>query len=162
MLIVLTAAAVIIVLLRMHAAHTPHALRLPDGTDAFFFPDTAVEAAKSYPQGREIRVNGDAFIRAPAAASPLIVRSPLLVLTVTGESAFRITSYANEPGGEVKVLYGHVQAHKAYASAYSEPDILTGGEESMINRTIDFMERETFDAAELRAWSNALIASVRQ
>jgi ferric-dicitrate binding protein FerR (iron transport regulator) len=157
---VLAVAAVAVVTLRMHAARTPHALWLADGTQAFFLTGTKVEPAKSYPDPREIKVDGDAFIRTPAASSPLIVRTRLLVLTVSGDSAFRVTGYSKDTGEQVEVLQGHIQAHKSYPSSYSEPDILGNGEMTMINRTIDLMEKETFDPAELRMWSDALTASV--
>jgi FecR protein len=158
-IVVLTAAS-IIGLLRMHTARTPQVLRLSDGTEAFFLTDTHIEPASSYPHPREINVNGDAFVRVPARADPLTVRSRLLVLTVTGESAFRITAYANQTGEQVEVLRGQVRANKAYPSSYSEPDTLAGGEMAMINRTIDLMEKERFDPAKLREWSDALVASV--
>jgi hypothetical protein len=62
-------------------------------------------------------------------------------------------------GEQVEVLYGNAVAHKAYDSPYAQPDTLTSGEMVMINRTIDLMEKEKFDPAELRAWSDALIVS---
>ena len=40
-----------------------------------------------------------------------------------------------------------------------EPDRLTDGEMTMINRDIDLMEKETTDVAALRAWADALVAS---
>jgi ferric-dicitrate binding protein FerR (iron transport regulator) len=138
----------------------PRALHLADGTEVFFLSDTKITPAAGYPQPREIQVDGDAFFRVEAAAQPLIVRSRLLVLTVTGETAFRMTAYSRQTGEQVEVLYGHAVAHKAYDSPYAEPDTLTGGEMVMINRTIDLMEKEKFDPAALRAWSEALIASV--
>jgi len=58
------------------------------------------------------------------------------------------------------VLYGHVEARKAYPSRQSEPDTLAGGEEVMINETIDLQEKETTNLAQLRSWSAALVASV--
>ncbi|MEP7242675.1 MAG: FecR domain-containing protein [Gammaproteobacteria bacterium] len=158
--IVLAVVAVVIATLRVRATSAPQALRLPDGTEVFFLGDTRIAPASSYPSPREITVDGDAFFRVPASPAPLIVRTRLLVLTVTGGSAFRITAYSRETGEQVEVLRGHVQAHKAYPSSYSEPDILAGGEMTMINQTIDLMEKETFDPAKLRAWSDRLIASV--
>jgi ferric-dicitrate binding protein FerR (iron transport regulator) len=146
---------------RSPAPLVPHAVRLSDGTEAFFLSDTRVEAVKSYPQPREILVNGDAFLRVPAGAGPLIVRTRLFVLTVTGESELRVKAYWKQTGEQVEVLSGHVQAKKAYASTYSEPDELNGGEMSMVNETIDLMEKERFDPAPLRRWSEELIASTQ-
>ena len=119
--------------------------------------------------GRGRRINSDLYririgqqMRVAADARPLIVRSRLLILTVTGETAFRMTAYAKEAGEQVEVLYGHVKANKAYESTYNEPDLLTGGDMTMINKSIDLMEKEKTDVAQLRAWSEALIASAVQ
>ncbi len=144
---------------RMNASRTPRVLRLPDRTEAFFLTDTRVEPAPAYPHSREIRVDGDVFIRTPAAAAPLIVRTRLLVLTVSGDSALRITGYSKQTGEQVEVLHGHVEARKSYPSNDSTPDMLIDGEMSMINRTIDLMEKETFDTATLRVWSEQLMAA---
>ena len=156
----LVLAAVAVALFQWHARTTPRYLHLPDGSEIFFRGDSQVEPAARYPHPREISVDGDFFFRVPAAAQPLTVRSRLLVLTVTGKTAFRITAYARDAGEQVEVLYGNVIAHKNYRSSYQEPDILTGGQMTMINGDIDFMEKETADLPALRAWSNALLSSV--
>jgi len=62
----------------------------------------------------------------------------------------------------VEVLEGHVVAHKNYSSTYTEPDVLDAGGMSMINRDIDLMEKETTNVAQLRAWSEALIAEAQK
>lgn len=146
--------------LSREADAVPRTQRLADGVEAFYLSDSHLEPAAGYPATRELRVDGDFFIRVPDAPQPLIVRSRLLVLTVTGKTAFRITAYAREAGEQVEVLYGHIKAHKSYPSNYAEPDLLTDGQMTMINRDIDLMEKETTDVAALRAWSDALIASV--
>ena len=151
-----------LVAFRTRAALVPSAIHLADGTEVFFLSDTRVEPAGSYPKLREIRVDGDAFLRVTAGAAPLVVRTRLLVLTVSGESALRVQAYWKQTGEQVEVLSGNVQARKSYPSTYSEPDQLTGGEMSMVNQTIDLMEKEKFDPAPLREWSAALIASTRR
>src|SRR5262245_14085709 len=83
---------------RSHTVPVPRAIQLADGTEAFFLSDTRVEPAAAYPQPREIRVDGDAFLRVPAASGPLIVRTRLLVLTVTGDSALRVKAYWKQSG----------------------------------------------------------------
>jgi ferric-dicitrate binding protein FerR (iron transport regulator) len=166
----LSAAAVIAILVtlgaafvyRSHTVPTPRALQLSDGTEAYFLSDTRVEPATTYPQPREIRVDGDAFLRVTASSGPLTVRTRLFVLTVTGDSALRVKAYWKQTGEQVEVLSGSVQARKSYPSPYSEPDLLTGGEMSMVNQTIDLMEKEKFDPVPLRQWSEDLIASARR
>jgi ferric-dicitrate binding protein FerR (iron transport regulator) len=141
-------------------APTPRLLRLADGTEVFYLSNTSIEPASTYPRPREIRIDGEAFIRAAAAAQPLIIRSRLMVLTVSGSSALRVTARSSETGEETDVLYGHVEARKAYPSRQSEPDTLLAGEEVMVNETIDLQEKETADVPSLRSWSDALMASV--
>jgi hypothetical protein len=141
-------------------APVPRVLLLPDGVQAFYKTDSRLEPAPGYPVPRELRIDGDFFIRVPEASAPLIVRSRLLVLTITGRTAFRITAFSLEAGEQVEVLDGHIEARKSYPSNYAEPDQLAAGEMTMINRDIDLMEKETTDLAALRAWSEALVASV--
>jgi ferric-dicitrate binding protein FerR (iron transport regulator) len=158
--IVLVAATATFAVLHWKSQSTPQYLKLADGSEAFFLGDSKITPAAQYPQPREIQVDGDIFLRVAEHPEPLKVRSRLLVLTVTGKTAFRMTAYAKEAGEQVEVLYGNVTAYKSYESSYKEPDVLTSGQMTMINRDIDLMEKETADLPALRAWSDALIASV--
>jgi hypothetical protein len=138
----------------------PRLMRLADGTEIFYLSDTFVEPSSSYPSTRELKIDGEAFVRASAGAQPLIIRSRLMVLKVTGASALRVTARSSETGEEADVLSGQVEATKAYPSRQNEPDVLLGGQEVMVNQTIDLQEKETADIPGLRAWSDALVASV--
>lgn len=131
--------------------------RLADGLEAYYRTDSKLYPSSGYPNPRELRVDGDFFIRAPQGASPLIVRSRLLVLKVTGQTSFRITAYSHEAGEQVEVLEGHIEARKSYPSHYSEPDLLDAGQMTMINKDIDLMEKETTDVPALKAWSEGLM-----
>jgi hypothetical protein len=141
-------------------APSPELMRLADGTEVYYLSNTKVSPAISYPRPREIKIDGEAFLRVPAAAEPLVVRSRLLVLTITGRTALRVTARSHETGEEADVLYGRVEAKKAYPSRQSEPDTLSAGEEVMVNETIDLQEKETADLASLRSWSDSLMAAV--
>lgn len=141
-------------------APSPELMRLADGTEVYYLSNTKVSPANSYPRPREIKIDGEAFLRVPAAAEPLVVRSRLLVLTITGRTALRLTARSHETGEEADVLYGRVEAKKAYPSRQSEPDTLSAGEEVMVNETIDLQEKETADLASLRSWSDSLMAAV--
>jgi len=143
-------------------APSPQLLRLPDGTEVFYLSNTKVQPANAYPKQREIKIDGEAFIRATADAQPLVLRTRLMILTVTGRSALRVTARSNETGEEADVLYGQVEAKKAYPSRQNEPDILLAGEEVMVNETIDLQEKETADLPTLRAWSEKLVKSVEK
>ncbi len=139
---------------------TPQLLSLADGTEVFYLSNTAVKPATAYPRTRELTIDGEAFVRAPESARPLVIRTRLMVLTVSGASALRVTARSNETGEEADVLYGRVEARKSYPSRQSEPDSLGPGEEVMVNETIDLQEKETTDLPSLRSWSETLMASV--
>jgi hypothetical protein len=140
-------------------APSPQLLRLGDGTEVFYLSNTKVQPANSYPRVREIKIDGEAFVRAPAAAQPLTIRTRLMLLTVTGRTALRVTARSSETGEEADVLYGQVEAKKAYPSRQNDPDILSAGEEVMVNQTIDLQEKETTELASLRSWSESLMAA---
>jgi len=139
---------------------TPQLLSLADGTEVFYLSNTSIKAAAGYPRVRELKIDGEAFVRTPETGRPLTIRTRLMILTVTGASGLRVTARSNETGEEADVLYGRVEAKKAYPSRQSEPDSLGAGEEVMVNETIDLQEKETTDLSSLRSWSEALMASV--
>ncbi len=159
-LVIVCALAGAAVAIQAYRAPKPRLMRLTDGTEIFYLSNTRVTASSSYPLSREIKVDGDAFIRAAANAQPLVIRSRLMVLTVNGASALRVTAYSKETGEEAQVLYGHVEAKKSYPSPQNEPDTLVEGQEVMVNETIDLQEKETTNLPNLRSWSAALVASV--
>lgn len=131
-------------------------LSLPDGTQAFYRSDSTVEPAGGFPHPRKLIVDGDVFLRVPAAADPLIVSSRLLLLSVSGESALRLTAYSRETGEQVQVVCGEVLARKHYASRFDQPDQLAAGQMSMVNQTIDLMEKENFNPAEVTPWAKSV------
>jgi hypothetical protein len=141
-------------------APTPQLLNLADGTEVFHLSNTSVKPTAGYPRPRELKIDGEAFVRTPEATQPLVIRTRLMILTVSGASAVRVTARSNETGEEADVLYGRVEAKKAYPSRQSEPDLLGAGEEVMVNETIDLQEKEAADLPSLRSWSEALMASV--
>lgn len=134
------------------------AVRLVDGVEMFFRGDTTAKAVSSYPQTREIHVDGDAFIRVPAGEGQWTFKTRLLVLTVDGDTDLRITAYWKETGEQMEVLRGHVIARKSYPSGQAEPEDLRDGDMVLINKTIDLMEKEHTDRAKLEQWSQELMA----
>ena len=125
---------------------------LGDGTLALFRAGTAVTPARGFPNPRTIEVDGELWLEAAAAASPLTVRSRLLVLTVMGAAELHITARSREAGEEVDVISGEVTVRKNFASPYTEPDQLASGEMSLVNQNIDLMEKETFDRTQAEIW----------
>ena len=159
--VVLCSGVIGVLAFRAYRTPTPQLLRLPDGTEAFYLSDTVIRPSSSYPASRELKIDGEAFVRAAAGAQPLIIRTRLMVLKVIGDSALRITARSRETGEEADVLAGQVVATKAYSSRQNEPDTLAAGEEVMVNETIDLQEKETADVPGLRSWSEALVAAVQ-
>jgi hypothetical protein len=131
-------------------------LRLPDGTQAFYHSDSVVEPGNGFPHPRKLVVNGDVLLKVPAAGDPLIVSTRLFLLTVSGESTLRITAYSREAGEQVQVVCGDVLAYKNYPSKFDEPDHLAAGQMSMVNRTIDLMEKENFNPSEVAPWAKII------
>ena len=161
MVAVLCLGVVGVLAFRAYRTPTPQLLRLADGTEVFYLSDTVIRPSGAYPATRELKIDGEAFVRAAASAQPLIIRTRLMVLKVTGDSALRVTARSHETGEEADVLAGQVVATKAYYSRQNEPDTLAAGEEVMVNETIDLQEKETADVPALRSWSEALVAAVR-
>lgn len=141
----------------------PKELLLADGTQIILLNGTRAVQATGFPQNREIRLegNGQVFIKARQQAKPLTVRTGLLILTVDGDCAFRALVSSEKIGEQAEVLYGHVRAAKAYPSNFADPDDLGAGEMSMINKSIDLMEKEKFDPSELARWSKEVTAAAK-
>lgn len=125
---------------------------LSDSTRVFLMGNSRLVPVKNYPVQREMKLDGDVFFEVPGTSVPLTIRTKLLILSVTDNAAFRVQAPAKEEWAEVQVLSGNIIAKKAYASQFSEPDTLQGDQMLMINRTIDLMEKEKFEATDLRAW----------
>jgi hypothetical protein len=131
---------------RKPASHPPQTRHLPDGTIAALQADTRLVTAAGFPSPREISLDGWALLKVPAAPQALIVRTHLMRLEVRGPSTLAITARSQESGEQVEVLDGEVIVSKNYSSSYRVPDDLHGGEMSMVNVTIDLMEKESIDA----------------
>jgi hypothetical protein len=158
---VLCSGVVGVLAFRVFRTPTPQLLRLVDGTEVFYLSDTVIRPSSSYPASRELQIDGEAFVRAASGVEPLTIRTRLMVLKVTGDSALRVTARSHETGEDADVLAGQVVATKASRSPQTEPDTLSAGEEVMVNETIDLQEKETADVPGLRSWSEALVAAVQ-
>jgi hypothetical protein len=134
--------------------HRPKAQKtvLDDGTVLAASAGSTWQAAAGFPDSRELRIDGEFLIEAATAPVALTVRSRLLLLTVMGHSKFHVIAHSQESGEEVEVLFGNVTVHKNYPSQHDEPDRLGPGEMSMVNQTIDLMEKERFDVSEAATW----------
>ena len=127
----------------------PETLHLSDGTVASLGADTRLRTAAGFPSPRELSLDGEGLLKVSAGGQALIVRTHLMHLEVRGASTLAITAWSRQTGEQVEVLSGEVIVSKSYPSQYRVPDDLHGGEMSMVNRTIDLMEKETVDAPSL-------------
>jgi len=142
-----------------HMREPPEVHHLADGTIASLGADTRLRTAAGFPSRRELSLDGEGLLKVPASGQPLIVRTRLMHLEVRGASILAITAWARETGEQVEVLSGEVIVSKNYPSSYRVPDDLHGGEMSMVNETIDLMEKENIDPpslAGIRARANRL------
>ena len=130
--------------------------RLPDSTRVYLLGNAKIIPHDNYPAHREITLDGDAFFYVPATASAFTIHTKLLTLTIRGKAAFRLTAPSAEEWAEVDVINGMVIAGKAYSSSFNKPDTLHDSQMEMINRTIDLMEKEEFDARALKGWYDKL------
>jgi transmembrane sensor len=123
---------------------------LPDGSRVILNPGSEIGYDSLFGR-REVRLDGDAYfdIR-PLPGKAFGVHTRNLVLE--GAGALRITAFAKDEGESVEVLEGRIHAAKSYTSPDHEPDTLSAGDMVMINRSIDLMEKETFDTSTLLAW----------
>ncbi len=161
--LLLIAASTAILLMSACAKRTPRSLELSDGTTLVLLNGTTAVPADGFPRNRAIRLegNGQVFLETHRHEAPLIVHTGLLTLTVEGDSAVRVLVSSEQIGEQAEVLYGRVRAAKAYPSRFSDPDDLRAGEMSMINRSIDLMEKEKFDPTELTRWRQEVVAAAR-
>lgn len=127
-------------------------VQLSDGTRLIFRNGSHFIIDPTYPNPRHIQVDGDVFMSIPAAFSPMTVTSHLLKLDISGAADLRLAARSREAGEQVQVLCGNVIAHKNYPSSHAEPDYLTANTMSMVNQSIDLMEKETFSPGELTNW----------
>lgn len=131
-------------------------MTLNDSSRVWLQKDTRITTADTYPQKRELTIDGDLFMEVPDNSTPLTIHTRLLKLTVNGKAAFRIIAFSKEDGEEVQVINGNILVDKNYESPFDEQDTLNNNQMVMINKTIDLMEKEKFDASDLKAWRTAL------
>jgi ferric-dicitrate binding protein FerR (iron transport regulator) len=161
--LLIVAVSATILFLSACGKRTPKELLLSDGTQIILLDGTHAVPAAGFPSDRSLQLegNGQVYIRTRRQEKPLTVRTGLLILTVEGDCAVRVLVSSEKIGEQAEVLYGHVRAAKAYPSRFSDPDDLQAGEMSMINRSIDLMEKEKFDPTELARWSHDVVAAAQ-
>ena len=151
-LLALTLLGVSAYLLTQSGSSSRRDVHLSDGTRFVFRGDSHVVVDPAYPNPRRVQVDGDVFMSIPTASSPMTVTSRLLRLDIPGAAELRHSAHSKEAGEQVQVLCGQVTAHKNYASSHAEPDALTANTMSMVNQSIDLMEKEVFSPGELTNW----------
>ncbi len=128
---------------------------LAEGTTIVSLSNSKLESAPGFPHPPLIHIDGEFLIAVPENAVGLTIESRLFKLSVDSKTALRIVARSKEAGEYVQVLYGHVTAAKNYRSANTAPDQLGAGEISMVNQSIDLMEKEALRPDELHALREA-------
>jgi len=132
--------------------HRVRQVALQDGTVVVLRGRSVIAPVAGFPQKRAVHVNGEVLFEVASGEAPMMVTSRLLRLTVTGPSKFLLMADATQSGEQVQVISGALTAEKNYASPYTAPDHLRDGEMSMVNISIDLMEKEHFTLTELPPW----------
>jgi transmembrane sensor len=126
---------------------------LPDQTEVTLNSNTTLWLDKDFGKSnRNVQVSGDALFKIRKKSRPFIIYTPHLILTSDSAIA-RVNAYAQDAGEETLLLSGKMKVVKSYYSKLDhEPYFLKGGDMVMMNKDIDLMEKETFDARDLNAW----------
>jgi len=129
-------------------------LQLADSTTVILNAGSRLLVPENYPQqARELVLDGEAFFKVSSdAGHPFVVKTDILTVTALG-TAFKVRSFAAQPGATAYLLTGKVKVAKTYHSATdNQPEILERGQMVLANKEIDLMEKETYNPAELEAW----------
>jgi len=130
-------------------------LQLADSSTVILNAGSRLLVPATFPQqGRELILDGEAYFDAAPTINgrPFTVKTDKLTVTALG-TAFKIRSFATQPGATAYLLNGKVRVAKTYHSATdNQPEILERGQMVLANRDIDLMEKETYQPAELEAW----------
>ncbi len=126
---------------------------LPDKTEITLNSNTTVWLDRDFGRtNRDVRISGDALFNISRAKTPFIIHTPHLVLT-TQAALIRVNGYDTEAGEETLVARGKIRAEKSYYSELDhDPYFLKEGEMVMMNKSIDLIEKETFEKSELDTW----------
>lgn len=102
---------------------------------------------------RKLVLLGAAYFEvSPNAALPFVIESSDMKATVLGTSFF-MRAYPHESGQQVELLTGKLKVQKSYSSETdNNPEIIGPGEMVMLNRSVDLMEKETFDVQARESW----------
>ncbi|NQX38025.1 ferric-dicitrate binding protein FerR, regulates iron transport through sigma-19 [Pedobacter steynii] len=102
---------------------------------------------------RKLVLLGAAYFEvSPNASLPFVIESSDMKATVLGTSFF-MRAYPHESGQQVELLTGKLKVQKSYSSETdNNPEIIGPGEMVMLNRSVDLMEKETFDVPSRESW----------
>lgn len=104
-------------------------------------------------ENRKVVLLGAAYFDiSPNAELPFSLETSDMKATVLGTS-FYMRAYPHESGQQVELLSGKLKVQKAYNSSLdNQPEILLPGDMVMLNRSVDLMEKETFDIQQRQSW----------
>lgn len=129
--------------------------RLDDHSKVILNANSTLKVPHAYPEGkRKIVLSGAAYFDiSENAGHPFILETSDMKVSVSSGASFYIRAYPHESGQQLELLSGKLKAEKAYTSDIDNTaEILIPGEMVMLNRSVDLMEKETFDIQQRESW----------
>ncbi|MCX2454105.1 FecR family protein [Pedobacter sp. PLR] len=129
-------------------------IRLADHSKVILNGNSTLKVPHAFPEGnRKVVLSGAAYFEISGNARlPFILETSDMKVTVSGAS-FYMRAYPHESGQQLELLSGKLKAEKAYTSDIDNTaEILLPGEMVMLNRSVDLMEKETFNIQQRESW----------
>ncbi|WP_316820741.1 FecR family protein [Pedobacter gandavensis] len=129
-------------------------LTLADQSKVILNANSTLKVPHGYNKdNRKVVLLGAAYFDiSPNAELPFMLETSDMKATVLGTS-FYMRAYPHESGQQVELLSGKLKVQKAYNSSLdNQPEILLPGDMVMLNRSVDLMEKETFDIQQRQSW----------
>lgn len=129
-------------------------ITLADQSKVILNANSTLKVAHGYhKENRKVVLLGAAYFDiSPNAELPFSLETSDMKATVLGTS-FYMRAYPHESGQQVELLSGKIKVQKAYTSTLdNQAEILLPGDMVMLNRSVDLMEKETFDIRERQFW----------
>jgi transmembrane sensor len=130
------------------------AVTLADHSKVILNSNSVLKVPHNYNKdSRKMILLGAAYFEvSPNASLPFVIESSDMKATALGTSFF-MRAYPHESGQQVELLSGKLKVQKSYSSETdNNPEIIGPGEMVMLNRSVDLMEKETFDVPSRESW----------
>jgi ferric-dicitrate binding protein FerR (iron transport regulator) len=135
-------------------------LHLPDGSAVLMGASSVVRIPAGFnSRNRDVFLEGEALFEVAAHdKQPFILHTRALITVVNSSTAvFKAEGFPAQPGEEVDLIRGELTVSRTYHSnSDNAAEKLHAGDMVMINTDIDLMEKEKYDSAELKPWTEKI------